>query len=189
MRNNSKEKLIVKAQVSTLNDVLKSALNYHYTNFIKLEKLAEPYGLKDRMKLVDAAERLNANTVIKFEVQAYLNHLRRFKHFINHLQKNGGFNEPTDVVLNEIWRDILDSNGMINFFANKWAVHRSIDDPRGESEDDHLSVLLNLEQVVTFWNNGHLSLSLRSHTLELFDYHLKVMKFIDWVFAKIDKRS
>ncbi len=181
------DKLIKENQADSLKQVLNEALKYHFSNFKKLEELAEPYSVKDRMGIVDAATRMKANTQIKFEVQAYVNHLRRLKHFINYLQSNGGFKEPNKPELKQVWKDIVHKDGVINILANKWAVHRSIDDPRGEDNSLHLAVLLNLEGAITMWGNGHLFLSIGRHEFYLFDYHPKALKFIKWVFEKIEK--
>ena len=180
------KQLIEETQASTLKQVLKEALNYHFSNFMELEKLAEPYSIEDGSKLSDVAVRMKANTIIKFETQAYINHLRRLKHFINYLQKNGGFEEPENSELKQVWNDIMEVDGVVNMLANKWAVHRSADDPRGESDSLHLAVLLNLEGTITMWGNGHMFLSFDKYEFYLFHYHSKAIKFVDWVFDTID---
>ncbi len=126
------KKLIRENQVSTLKQSLISALNYHYSNFIKLEEKAEPYSVKDRMGIVNFAERMKANGTIKFEVQAYVNHLKRLKHFINSFKKKGLIDFPSGKETSEVWRDIMEREGIINLLANKWASHRSVDYPHKE---------------------------------------------------------
>lgn len=189
MSNNFK-KLIKENQAPTLKQYLLSALNYHYSNFTKLEELAEPYSEKDRAGIVNFAERMKANEVIKFEVQAYINQLKRLKHFINSFKKKGLINEPSEKELSEVWRDIMEKEGVINLLANKWASHRSIDYPSKDDNDLlHLTVLLNLEQVVTMWSNGHLVVDIKDHELNLFLYHQKAINFANWVFSEIDKNT
>lgn len=179
-------KLIEEKQAPSLKQVLHEALKYHFSNFKKLEELAEPYSMKDRMGITSAAVRMKANTTIKFEVQAYINQLRRLKHFIRYLQKKKRFKEPEDPELKQIWDDITRDDGVINMLANKWAAHRSVDDPRGESDSLHLAVLLNLEGAITMWSNGHLFLSIERHSFSLFHYHPKALKFVDWVFKAVE---
>lgn len=184
------KKLIEENQSPSLKRVLKGAVDYHFSNFTKLEKLAEPYSLRDRMKMVDAVTRLKANDVIKFEVQAYINHLRRLKHFIRFLQKAKKISRPENTKWKEIWYDIMDDNGVVNLLANKWAVHRSADDPRKEDTYNlHLTVLLNLEGPITMWGNGHMYLSIDKHQFYLFHYHPKVLNFIDWIFSKLESET
>ena len=103
------------------------------------------------------------------------------------LQKKEMICEPEDGELKQIWYDILDSKGVVNVLANKWSAHRSVDDPKGESDSLHLAVLLNLESTITMWGNSHLFLSIEKYEFYLFHYHPKVLKFIDWVFATIEK--
>lgn len=182
------KKLIEENQISSLKRVLKDALEYHFLNFTKLEKLAEPYSIEDKTKIADAVVRLRANTTIKFELQAYINQLRRLKHFIKFLQEKGGFGEPKDPELKQIWYDIIEDKGVINMLANKWAAHRSVDDPKGESDSLHLAVLLNLEGAVTMWGNGHIFLSIDKYEFYLFHYHFKALKFIDWVFETVENK-
>ena len=74
---------------------------------------------------------------------------------------------------------------VINLLANKWAAHRSFDDPKGEDLGTHLEILLNFEGTVTFWVNGHLSLPIGKHEFFLYEYHPKAMKFIEWLFKEI----
>jgi hypothetical protein len=143
------KKLIEEHRTSSLQNVLNKALDYHFNNFTKLEVLAEPFGIKDGMSIDDVAERMKANSEIKLEIQAYINHLRRLKHFIKYLQKAKSIVEPTDLELKQIWKDIISDDGMVNTLANKWAVHRSVDDPRDETDSLHLEVLLNLESEIT----------------------------------------
>jgi len=181
------KKLIEEKQASSLKQVLQEALKYHFSNFTELEKLAEPFSVEDRMGITDAAVRMKANSTIKFEVQAYINQLRRLKHFIKFLQSRGGFDEPQDPELKQVWDDIMEKDGVVNLLANKWAAHRSVDDPQGESDSLHLAVLLNLEGTITMWSNGHLYLSIEEYEFSLFHYHSKALKFVDWVFETIEK--
>jgi len=181
------KKLIEEHQASSLKRVLQVALEYHFSNFKKLEELAEPYSVKDRMGITSVAVRIRANSEIKLEVQAYINQLRRLKHFINYLQKHGGFEASTDPELKQVWNDIMERNGVVNLLANKWASHRSVDDPKEEESDAlHLEVLLNLESTITTWGNGHLCLQIKNYSFYLFHYHHKALKFIDWVFEAIE---
>ena len=188
MTNKYKE-LINQHQASSLKQVLEEALNYHFENFARLEKLGEPFSMRDRMKIVEVTVRMKANMTIKFEVQAYINHLRRLKHFIKYLQRNGGFEEPREPELRQIWRDIMEKDGVVNVLANKWAVHRSVDDPRGESESLHLGVLLNLEGTVTMWGNGHMFLAFDKYEFYLFHYHQRALKFVNWVFDAVESNE
>lgn len=183
------KKLIEEHRASSLQNVLKKALDYHFINFTKLETLGEPFSIKDGTPMDDVAVRMKANSEVKLEIQAYINHLRRLKHFIKYLQKTNRVVEPTDPELKQVWDDILKDKGMINMLANKWAVHRSIDDPRNESDSLHLEVLLNLEGEMTMWGNGHLYLSIDNHEFYLFYYHPRVVKFIAWLFGKIRSDS
>lgn len=182
----SDQDLIKQHQISTLKNVLQKALNYHFSNFKKLEKRANPYpeGQESRYKLIT---RMKANSEIKLEVQAYINHLRRLKHLIKYLQKNKRITEPTDADLKQTWNDLMQDAGMINLLANKWAAHRAIDDPKGETKSLHLEVLLNLEGEVTMWGEDHLFLSIDKYSFYLCHYHPKAIKFIDWVFRNIQE--
>lgn len=179
--------LVEENQIISLRRVLKKALNYHFSHFVKLERLGEPYSLEDRMGKIDFQTRFQANTTIKFEVQAYICQFRRLRHFIKYFQRQGIINEPRESEMKVIWRDLMENNGVVNLLANKWATHRSADDPRKEdTELLHLEVLLNLDGPVTMWGNGHIFLSIDKYAFYLFDYHPKALKFVDWVFEVIE---
>ncbi len=184
---NIEKKLLQEKRSSSLEEVLINALPYHFSNFEKFETQGIPFGMNDGDTDVPIGERMRANTLIKFEIQAYINHLSRLKHHIKFLQKQGKINIPTDKELKQIWEDIMLDDGVINLLANKWAVHRSFDDPRGENLGIHLEILLNFEGTVTMWSNGHLYLSLGNHTFSLYHYHPKAMKFVDWFFTEVRK--
>jgi len=186
-KTKNEEKLLEEKRSSSLEEVLKNALPYHFSNFEKFERQGIPFGMSGGDTGVPIEERMRANILIKFEVQAYINHLRRLKHHIIFLQKQGKINLPTDKELKQVWEDIMLDDGVINLLANKWAVHRSFDDPRGENLGSHLEILLNFEGTVTMWGNGHLFLSLGNHTFYLYHYHLKAMKFVDWFFTEVRK--
>ncbi len=181
----SKNKLLDAQRSSSLERVLKSALQYHFDNFSRLELLGKPYPQDQRISVL---QRMQANTNIKFEAQAYLIHLRRLRHFIKYLEANHLIQPPLEEENLEIWNDILKKNGKLNLLANKWAAHRSFDDERGEDIELHLEVLLNLEGTVTFWSNNHLSLSIDTTEFCLHEYHPKVLKFIDWLFNEINSK-
>ncbi len=184
---NNEEKLLEEKRSSSLEEVLKNALPYHFSNFEKFERQGVPFGMSGGDTGVPIGERMRANTLIKFEVQAYVNHLRRLKHHINFLLKQQVINIPTNQEYREVWDDIMLKDGVINLLANKWAAHRSFDDPQGEDLGRHLEILLNFEGTVTMWGNGHMFLSIGNHTLYLYNYHSKVMKFIDWFFTEVRK--
>lgn len=183
------KKLIKETQTSSLKRVLEEALNYHYSNFIQLEKIANPDYLQEGLSTEAVAISMQANNNIKFEVQAYLLQYRRLKHFLEYIQTNKGFDMPTDPELKQIWNDLMRKEGVVNILVNKWAAHRSVDDPRGENDHLHLTVLLNFESAITMWGSGHMFLSIGEHTFYLFDYHLKALKFIEWVFTSIEKQQ
>lgn len=179
--------LIAENQASSLKRVLEEALSYHYSNLLALEKIGEPFATKDGESIKDYLPRMKANTNIKFEAQAYLSQYRRLKHFIKHYEKLGLIKKPTDPGLKEAWHDLMDEDGVINVFANKWAAHRSADDPRkGDTDSLHLSVLLNLEGAITFWGNGHMYLSFEKYSFCVFDYHPKALNFCKWVFSDLE---
>lgn len=172
-------------QVKSLKNVLPKALNYHFSNFKSLEKMAHPDSLIDGKPLKDFASHFESISVIKFEIQAYISQLRRIKHFINSVK----LKEPTDPDLKEVWDAIMNEEGMVNMFANKWAVHRSFDDPRGEDELIHAEVLMNLEGGVTMWQGEHLLLNLGKHEFDLCSFHPKAERFIEWVFDELHNRQ
>lgn len=182
------QKLINERQVPTLKQSLSSSLNYHYSNYIKLEEVAEPFSTKDKEGIVKAAERMNANEHIKFELQAYVNQLKRLKHFINSFRNKGFISEPNQPELAQVWQDIMDKSGVVNLLANKWASHRSIDYPDKDDDDHlHLTVLLSLELGITMWDNGHLYVDIKNKEFNLFHYHEKAINFINWVFGEVEK--
>lgn len=189
MSQNTKdeEKLLEEKRSSSLEGVLKHALPYHFSNFEKFERQGVPLGMSGGDTGVPIEERMRANTLIKFEVQAYINHLRRLKHHINFLLKQEAISVPIEQEYKEVWDDIMSDNGMINLLANKWAAHRSFDDPRGEDLGSHLEILLNFEGTVTMWGNGHLYLSIGNHTFYLYYYHPKALNFVNWFFTQVRK--
>jgi hypothetical protein len=177
-------------QITSLKNVLPKALEYHYSNFQRLETLAERYVVRQDegatlTKIEDAIPGIAALTNIKFEVQAYLCQLRRLKFFL----KSVGLTRPADPALAEVWDSVMDPAGMVNLFANKWAAHRSFDDPRGEDEHLHAQVLLNLDSSTTIWSNEHLVLELRGHELDLCSFHPRCLEFVSWVFRELGTPS
>ena len=186
MSEQSDQILIDSTQISSLKRVLKEALEYHYSNFVKLEELAKPY-FGANFKIHNTFAHAEAMINIKFEAQAYICQLRRLKHFIIFFQQKKIINEPNDSGLKQIWRDLMQDNGVINMLANKWAVHRSVDDPKDETKELHLEVLLNLDGPVTMWGNNHMYLSIDKYSFYLYDYHPRVLRFINWVFETVEK--
>ena len=169
-------------QLRSLKNVLPRALEYHFSNFQRLEALAKPSSIRDGQKMAEAVPHFVAMTNIKFEVQAYICQLRRIKFFLLSV----GLQEPTELALAEIWHAVVDKDGMISMLANKWAAHRSYDAPQGEDDQLHAEVLLNLDGGVTMWNGDHLVLDLKSHELELCSFHPKVLAFVTWMFQESD---
>ena len=171
-------------QLSSLKDVLPRALKYHFNNFQGLEALAKPSQVRFGLLSPEhRASQVVALQTIKFEVQAYLCQLRRLKFFLHSMQVQ----KPTELVLIEVWDALMDKEGMISRLANKWATHRSYDDPRGEDDQLHAEVLINLEGSTTTWTGDHLVLMLGSQELNLCIFHLKSLAFISWVFAELKR--
>ena len=188
MESDDYKVLIHSHQASTLKEVLKDALKYHFENFSRLEELGDPAILTSGdQPIEEVTARMRANTHIKFEVMAYINQLRRLKHFINYLKKNGEFSPPDNSDLLQVWKDIMDEDGVINILANKWTAHRSVDDPRNESDSFHLAVLLNLESTITMWGNGHMYLSFDRYEFYLHHHHPSILEFVNWVFNTLEK--
>jgi hypothetical protein len=178
------QEILDKKRSSSLQEVLMIALPYHFSNFEKLEKIGTPYA-EDGENVETFEQRIKANSLIKFEVQAYINHLRRLKHHIKYLQKEGKISPPINEEIKKVWDDLMLDDGIINLIANKWAVHRSFDDPHGENLTTHLEILLNFEGTITMWGNGHMYLSLGKHEFFLYHYHNSAMKFIEWFFTEV----
>ena len=184
---NLKEEL-KRLQILTLKNNLPNALEYHFSNFRKLEEMARPsFGKKQNQ---DIGIKFSAMTNIKFEIQAYLCQLRRIKHFMLSKQIKEKSIVPDDPDLKEIWYSILDKNGMVNILANKWATHRSYDDPwEDDTDSTHAEVLINLEGGVTMWEEAHLYVSLGGHQLNLCNLHPKVLRFIEWFFVQLEQSA
>jgi hypothetical protein len=185
MSEQSDQQLINITRITSFERVLKEALEYHFSNFVKLEKLAKPYFGDDDPR--DKLEHAQAMTTVKFEAQAYISQFRRLKHFLDYFMRKKVIREPENPELKQTWQDLMQKGGVINMLANKWAVHRSADDPKGETNSLHLEVLLNLDGPVTMWGDDHLYLSIGKYSFYLFYYHSKVLKFIDWVFKMVGK--
>lgn len=171
-------------QILTFELALPEALAYHFANFKRLEEkgslaFSTERGHTDK----EWKEIKQAQTNIKFEVQAYLCQLRRAKFFINNLKLVA----PTDLELKEIWDSIMQKEGMVNTLSNKWASHRSIDYPQGEDESLHQEVLLRLEGGGTSWSENHLILLLSNFNFNLCEFHPKVLKFLNWMFSETEK--
>ncbi|HEY4513553.1 MAG TPA: hypothetical protein VJH06_03515 [Candidatus Paceibacterota bacterium] len=171
-------------QIFTFQRALPEALEYHFTNFKKLEEKGVPALYIERYRTDEEwVEVKQAQASIKFEIQAYLCQLRRASFFINSLK----LTPPQDLELKEIWDSIIEKEGMANTLSNKWASHRSIDYPRGEDDSLHTEVLLSLEGGATSWSGKHLILLLSNFNFNLCDFHPKVLKFIQWMFTETEK--
>lgn len=190
MSNFKLEEELKKLQTQTLKDNLPKALNYHFSNFKKLEKLARPRFDKDEAIQEDRRTVWESLTTIKFEIQAYLCQLRRVKHFIQSpVIRSLKINEPTDPEIKEVWNAIIKRDGMINALANKWAAHRSYDDPEKDDDDSvHAEVLMNLDGGVTMWEEDHMFLAFGKHHFNLCYFHPKVEKFLSWIFQEIENK-
>ncbi len=183
------EEELKKLQIETLKNNLPKALNYHFSNFKKLEVLARPRFGKEEAKGEARKAVFEALTTIKFEIQAYLCQLRRVKHFI--LSKAiSSFNlKPSDSEVKEVWDAIIEKDGMINAFANKWATHRSYDNPKEDDSDSlHAEVLMNLDGGMTMWEEDHMYLAFRKYHFNLCHFHFKVEKFLSWIFHEIENK-
>lgn len=176
-------------QTQTLKTNLPKALNYHFSNFKRLEGLARPrFGNEEKVGEA-RKESWEALSVIKFEIQAYLCQLRRVKHYILSSTIRSLSLKPTDPEIKYVWNAILEKEGMINSLANKWAAHRSYDDPEKDDTDSiHAEVLMNLDGGVTFWEEDHMYLAFGKHHFNLCDFHPKVEKFISWIFKEIENK-
>jgi hypothetical protein len=170
-------------QIKSIRNTLPAALEYHFTNFQKLEVLASPIHKHMRE---DTPEWWQAITNIKFEAQAYLNQLRHIYYFLKSAPiKSKNISPPTQPELREVYDSIMTKNGMIYMLTQKWSAHRSYDDPReGDDEDLHAQVLLNLSNRTNIWSGCHFILCLQSHTLDLCSFHPKVINFLNWVFQE-----
>ncbi len=186
-RNNAdrqKWKGLKNLQILTFQTSLPESLEYHFSNFKKLETIGAPE-LSDHKYHTDEewAEIKRARENIKFEAQAYLSQLRRAKHFILNLK----ITAPEDIELKEVWDSVVNEDGMTNVLANKWAAHRSVDAPKGETDKFHTEVLLALDGASTSWKESHLILLLSGIEFDLCDFHPKLMMFIDWLFSEAKK--
>lgn len=180
------EEELKKLQIQTLKNNLPKALNYHFSNFKKLEELARPRFGEEEKEGEARRAGWEALSTVKFEIQAYLCQLRRVKHFILSRAISSLKLEPTEPEIKEVWNAVVEKDGMINALANKWATHRSYDDPKEDDIDSvHAEVLMNLEGGVTFWEEGHMYLAFGTHHFNLCDFHPKVEKFIAWIFKEI----
>ncbi|MBS3904200.1 MAG: hypothetical protein KGZ39_02615 [Simkania sp.] len=172
-------------QILTFQRSLPESLEYHFANFKRLEAVGAPE-LSEHKYHTDEewVEIRRARENIKFEVQAYLCQLRRAKHFINNLK----ITAPEDLELKEVWDSILNKDGMTNVLANKWATHRSVDNPENETDTFHTEILLSLDGASTSWSSdNHLILLLSDLKFNLCDFHPKVIKFTSWLFSEAEK--
>lgn len=174
-----------KHQIKSMRAHLPRALEYHFSNFKVQESVAAPSAMQDGEGMSSAAKKFEAREAIKFEVQAYLCQLRRFKFFIESLKKERGLEEPKEPAPQYMWHSIMDKEGLINILSNKWAAHRSFDDPRGEDDLLHAQILINLDGTTTMWGGDHLILGIDKREFDLCEDHPKVIEFISWVFKEI----
>ncbi len=165
---------VLQTQIDSIKGVVIGALEYHFANYKEHEKWGGPNA--DIRQFPGKWQR--SQGLVKYELMAYLTQLRRIKYFIKNMQGKDLLRKPTKPELKMIWDDIMKRGGMVEMFANKWVVHRSIDDPRGEDEKLHAEVMYNLEGLITFWREEKMFACLRYHTLILDDYHPKVMAFL-----------
>jgi hypothetical protein len=140
-------------QIKSFRRSLPAALDYHFTNFQRLEisavRMFDATWWNDTT-LEERLEVAHALTNITFEVQAYLNQLRHVSYFLKSRQISQKIvGPPSQPGWREVYDSIMDQNGMIHMLANKWSAHRSYNSPRQEDINLHKEVLLNLSGGVT----------------------------------------
>ncbi len=169
--------------------MLKKALEYHFFNFQIAERDGSPSATVSWPSLAEAdrIKHFKALDALKFEAQAYICQAGRLFHFLKSMERYG-INEPTDPELKEVWNNIYES-GAVYVLRNKWAAHRSYDDPKeGDTEFLHQEVLLNLDQSVTMWQGDHNEIHLGKINFHICDFHPKMERFLDWLSKEVEAR-
>lgn len=178
-------------QITSMKGILQNALNYHYSNYALRENeiIGDIFEKWDQKTIEEKNRYFDSFKEIKFEVLAYLLHLRRFRHFIFSLIAKGKISVPRTVLEKEIWTSLMEKGGVLEFYCNKWMAHRSYDDPSGETEHVHLEMLLNLEGSMIMHDNQGVFFSFDSRVLRLSKLHHQILRFIDWVFDEVTKNN
>lgn len=168
-----------KMQIDSMKWFL-NGLDYHFFTFAKFEKTLHPFN-----KTIPHEERIKSHGYIKYEVEAYISRLFRFRSFFHNIKRRLNISRPDSADLLEIW-DSFEAGGVITKFRNKWIAHRSYDDPRhGDTEDTHAEVLINLEGSGTFWEDNHFIIYFDKSRFDICDYHNKFKSFFNWFMEKI----
>lgn len=183
---NYPQKFLLAQQILTMRRKLPIALDYHFNNFLKLQELAS-LELDHELVQEDRLPTINAMANIMFEVQAYISQARRLRYFLKNMIIKELLTEPHNKDLKKIWDYFMDDNGTVNLLGNKWAAHRSYDDPKGNDNDSlHAEVLLNLDGAGTFWKSEpkQLIVYLGDIELNLNKQHSEIKYFITWAFSQ-----
>lgn len=194
MNDITDKNFLEKLQTQTMENGLLHALEYHYSNYARYEKVIvkeHPFDksdstLKRQLKMNVFSESLRP---VKLELMAYLLWIKRFRCFLI----NRNVLEPKDIMLKGVWHSIMDRGsvvayGDILYLINKWVAHRSIDDPRDEVTITHLEMLFNLEGTsIMSKENGYIFVSLSGHTLTLSEQHQHIIELVKWVFRLLPK--
>ncbi|NMB70093.1 hypothetical protein GYA27_02730 [candidate division WWE3 bacterium] len=173
-------------QVISMRKMLLIALDYHYQNYTKFEEeILKGMENRETRSEQERINNFNSHEHIKLELLAYLIHIRRFRYFIKNLKNKGKLKVPNTKEEKEIWDSLVVTGGALEYYANKWAAHRSYDDTRGETKEVHLEMLLNLEGSVIMYDTDGMFFSFGGHELRLNQLHSKIMRFVDYVFNNI----
>lgn len=174
-----------KVQIDSISKINKP-LQYHFGRFLTLEEIAKPSNDVNWNEKTDEERRkcFDAKEQIKYEIEAYINKLGKFAIFCFELSNELNIVKPEQESFAEVW-DSLRKDGVIYELRNKWTAHRSFDKPRGEDDDLHLEVLLNLEGPVTIWEEDKFILYFQEFSLHLHDYHPKFLLFLDWFISEV----
>lgn len=165
-------------------------LNYHFDNFSSLEKKAKPSNLENWEEKTEE-ERLecfNSKDFIKYEIEAYVSKLGKFAKSCFVLSKEFDIKKPQQMDLLYIWNSLRDG-GVVKELRDKWAAHRSYDDPRGFDTDKmHMEVMFNLEGPMTYWEGDKCIFLFQELRFDLHDYHPKFLLFLKWFVSEIETK-
>ncbi len=183
---------LLQEQIKSMRNILPKALNYHFKNYSILERLGCP-GFMEYMRqnknswTENFIKHQEANEVIKFELQSYINHVGRLYFFIKYFVSNYSLLPPNNKELLEVWHMIISPDGIIHKLRHKWGAHRSVDDPRGEDDQMHYEVTINLDSSTTIWIHNEMVLMFGDKHFNLARFHHTMIKFTDWLFPEIEK--
>ena len=165
-------------QIRSMRSSAPYALDYHYDNYFNAHSgIRFDWQNGEKINTVDHIRRLQ---VIKFELVAYLNWLGRIFHFVENMKRKG-------------WQNLIFIDDF-KIFRDKWASHRSVDDPKkGDfTKDDflHYQILINLDTSQTFNLHGEYEPQLfidgKEVSFNLFKRHNEIKKELEKIFFDLE---